>query len=122
MQSGDLCEICGRRKAELSCPKCGRRVCRECFNEEKGICLVCSETICERCGKKHSVERCQICGRLICPDCLVRVDKVRAVCLDCFQELGKEGVYRAIRERIVEERKKLASRLKERYLQRGKGF
>jgi len=107
-----LCEICGKRKAELVCPKCGRHVCRECFDEEKGVCLVCSETLCQRCGRKHSVERCQICGRLICPDCMYRIDKARAVCLDCLEKYGVQGALEIIKRREKEEKRILSSRLR----------
>jgi len=111
MAGSTACEICGRRSAEITCKKCGRHVCRECFDFERGVCLVCSETLCERCGRKHSVERCQICGRSICPDCLVRIDKARAVCIDCFNKLGMQGAVEVIRKRSNEEKKVLASRL-----------
>ncbi|MEA1925038.1 MAG: hypothetical protein U9M95_04135 [Candidatus Altiarchaeota archaeon] len=36
-----LCDICGRVDIIRTCPLCGRRVCSEHFNKEKGICIQC---------------------------------------------------------------------------------
>jgi len=39
------CEICGIRDAKYTCINCGRRVCEECFNLEKWICIKCSGNV-----------------------------------------------------------------------------
>ena len=37
-----LCHRCGR-PAILTCPMCGRVVCRVCFNAPSGKCLACED-------------------------------------------------------------------------------
>ncbi len=36
-----LCDICGKAAILQTCPLCGRRVCSEHFNGEKGVCIQC---------------------------------------------------------------------------------
>ncbi|MEM3411618.1 MAG: hypothetical protein QW039_03285 [Fervidicoccaceae archaeon] len=43
---------------------------------------------------------------------MIRVDKARAICLDCFNALGKDRAIELIRRRSSEERRVLQSRLK----------
>lgn len=36
------CQICGRtKKVLIKCKKCGRNVCLDCMNVEKGLCYDC---------------------------------------------------------------------------------
>lgn len=37
------CDICGSEGAYFVCSRCGRTVCHECFDYEKGKCIICSE-------------------------------------------------------------------------------
>ena len=37
------CSICGSEGAYFVCSRCGRLVCQECFDYEKGLCIICSE-------------------------------------------------------------------------------
>lgn len=36
-----LCQICGIRIAERTCPLCGRGVCDKDFDAKAGICISC---------------------------------------------------------------------------------
>lgn len=40
MRTIGLCHRCGK-PAILSCPLCGRIVCRVCYDAEHGVCLDC---------------------------------------------------------------------------------
>lgn len=40
MRSVGLCHRCGK-PAMLTCPLCGRVVCRSCYMAEHGICIDC---------------------------------------------------------------------------------
>ncbi|MEE9151649.1 MAG: orotate phosphoribosyltransferase [Thermoplasmata archaeon] len=42
MKSVGLCHICGK-PAMLTCPLCGRVVCRSCFDAVHGTCPDCKE-------------------------------------------------------------------------------
>lgn len=101
------CEICGKKERKNKCRICGREVCNDCYNKEKGMCIVCSETLCEICKRRNAVERCQICGKLVCPDCMVRIDKSRVVCRDCYEKLGLDGVRRIIEDKAISENLKM---------------
>jgi hypothetical protein len=103
------CEICGERKAVLVCPVCGRKVCRECFDEKGGVCLACSSSLCRLCGRKPALYTCQVCGRPVCPDCSIKIDEIKPVCRECLNKYGLEGVKRIIEERIVSSNKRLAA-------------
>ena len=37
------CDICGSEGAYFVCSRCGRTVCQECFDYEKGLCIICSK-------------------------------------------------------------------------------
>ena len=37
------CDICGSEGAYFVCSRCGRTVCHECFDYEKGLCIICSK-------------------------------------------------------------------------------
>ncbi|MGB9827281.1 hypothetical protein IMZ38_03125 [Thermosphaera chiliense] len=78
------CEICMVNDAVYTCRLCGRRVCRQDFDDQRGICKVCSLTLCELCGKQLSVGYCVVCGRLGCEDCMIQVSNVAYICRDCF--------------------------------------
>lgn len=106
-----LCEVCGRRPALYKCPRCGRLVCEKCYDWEKNFCFVCSATLCEVCRKKHATEVCQVCGKAVCPSCLVRVDKSRVACRECFGRLGKDGVISYIKEKIERENRSFRERM-----------
>jgi uncharacterized membrane protein YciS (DUF1049 family) len=39
------CPICGGDSADILCPKCGSKVCSDCFDEEARMCLDCLEEL-----------------------------------------------------------------------------
>ncbi len=82
----DLCEICHVNEAAYTCRLCKRRVCREHFDETKGLCKVCSASLCQICGARLAITFCPVCGRLVCYEDSVQVDNVRRVCRECFQK------------------------------------
>ncbi len=102
------CEICGKRKAEYICPKCGRKVCRECYVKEKNMCVICASTTCEICGRAPAVGRCQNCGRLVCKNCSILVMNVRRVCLTCVSKYGREGIEKILKQKTVEHNRLLS--------------
>ncbi|WP_244372465.1 hypothetical protein [Staphylothermus marinus] len=85
-----VCDICESKPAKYKCPVCGRYVCEDDFDFNKGVCKVCSETMCEICGKYPSIGYCMICGRNGCEDCLIQVTPVSYVCKECI----RQGRYR----------------------------
>ncbi|ACB40390.1 zinc finger HIT domain-containing protein [Pyrobaculum neutrophilum] len=84
----ELCQICGFEKAELRCPRCGRRVCRHDWAGDR--CAVCDSTLCRLCGRFFAVSTCAICGRPVCDGCSIRVGLGR-VCRECAGLLEKLG-------------------------------
>ena len=85
-----LCEICGLKLAEYVCRICGRRVCRDDYDVEKGVCSICRDTMCEICGRYPAISYCMVCGRIGCEDCLIQVTPVSYVCKECV----RRGLYR----------------------------
>ncbi len=83
----EKCEICLTRPAEYTCSLCGRRVCREHYDEHKGICHACRETLCQVCGSKLAIGYCKYCGRLVCEDCSVE-EGAALVCKECAAKRG----------------------------------
>ncbi len=81
----ETCEICHVNEAVFTCRLCKRRVCREHYDEARGLCVVCSSSLCEICGARLAVTFCPICGRLVCYEDSVQVDNVRRVCRKCFE-------------------------------------
>ncbi len=92
-----LCEICYEKEAEYVCKICGRKVCRNHYKPESGLCSLCARTLCQICGQKLSIGYCQICGRLGCDTCLRQIDPARWVCIECLQKHGIKGVERLLR-------------------------
>ncbi|MUN27952.1 hypothetical protein GC250_00370 [Sulfolobus metallicus DSM 6482 = JCM 9184] len=84
------CEICLENKPEYVCKICDRNVCKDDFNQEKGICKVCEMSMCEICGRNLAIGYCECCGRLICIDCVAYHDKSRRICKECAVKLKKE--------------------------------
>ncbi|MCC6034780.1 MAG: hypothetical protein LM567_04710 [Desulfurococcaceae archaeon] len=80
------CEICGFKQAVHECKICGRRVCYDDYNTEKGICSVCESALCQICGKYLSISTCISCGRQGCEECLVEISQVEYMCLDCLKK------------------------------------
>jgi hypothetical protein len=80
------CEICGLNPAEYKCRVCGRRVCREDYIAERGVCAVCEATLCEVCKRGLSLATCIVCGRHCCEDCLVKVSQLEYMCVECFKK------------------------------------
>jgi len=39
------CPVCGGENADILCPKCGCKVCSDCFDEEARMCLDCLEQL-----------------------------------------------------------------------------
>lgn len=81
----DRCEICHVNEAKFTCRLCKRRVCRDHYDEAKGLCVVCSSSLCEICGLRLAVTFCPICGRLVCYEDSVQVDNVRRICRRCYE-------------------------------------
>ncbi|MEM3027867.1 MAG: hypothetical protein QW220_03970 [Candidatus Bathyarchaeia archaeon] len=42
LKEGEICGICGMRRASYLCQGCRRRVCEACYNLEKELCIDCS--------------------------------------------------------------------------------
>ncbi|MBS7609799.1 B-box zinc finger protein [Candidatus Bathyarchaeota archaeon] len=42
MKAGEICGICGIRRASYLCQGCQRRICEACYDLEKGLCIDCS--------------------------------------------------------------------------------
>ncbi|ADG91327.1 hypothetical protein Tagg_1058 [Thermosphaera aggregans DSM 11486] len=80
------CEICMVNDAVHTCRLCGRKVCGEDFEGDRGICKACSLTLCEFCGKQLSVGYCIVCGRLGCEDCMIQISNVAYMCKECFSK------------------------------------
>ena len=80
-----LCEICGEKPGFYKCRLCGRIVCKECYDTEKKMCIICRDSICEICLEKLSIDTCILCGRRICRDCMVEIDYARRVCIECYR-------------------------------------
>ncbi|MFH1455504.1 MAG: hypothetical protein ABIF40_00975 [archaeon] len=45
MEHIEQCAICKKRLARYACRQCGLSVCKDCYDEEKGICLNCKQGI-----------------------------------------------------------------------------
>uniref|UniRef100_A0A7C1T5K9 B box-type domain-containing protein n=1 Tax=Thermofilum pendens TaxID=2269 RepID=A0A7C1T5K9_THEPE len=88
MGSTQLCEICLQAAATKKCRLCGRSVCEKHFDERRGVCIACVETLCEVCGTRLSVGYCAVCGRLVCDSCSVE-EGLALVCVDCARKLLK---------------------------------
>ncbi|MEM0346025.1 MAG: hypothetical protein QW650_05050 [Thermofilum sp.] len=87
---GDLhiCEICLEKSEVLiRCRLCGREVCPEDFDEARGVCAACSETLCQICGERLSVGYCEECGRLTCRECSIEHGPA-LLCLECAAKKG----------------------------------
>jgi len=39
----ERCDSCGSGSADIVCPRCGRVVCRDCYDEEARICIDCAD-------------------------------------------------------------------------------
>ncbi|MEZ0393733.1 MAG: hypothetical protein ABWK00_01620 [Desulfurococcaceae archaeon] len=83
------CEICMLRDATRTCPSCGRRVCDDDWDDERGVCKVCAETTCEICRRRPAIGYCRVCGRVGCEDCLIEESPVSYICVDCARALGR---------------------------------
>ncbi len=81
------CEICLEKPAVHRCPLCGRYVCEDHFDHEKGVCIACSEALCSICGKRLSIGYCKYCGRLVCEECSVK-EGAALVCKECAAARG----------------------------------
>ncbi len=102
------CEICGQEKAVYTCPKCGRKVCENCYNKEKQACQICSITLCDLCGINHATDKCQICGRQVCPQCSHKIHDVKTICNECLRKHGLQKTLQILQEKILEANNKLA--------------
>ncbi|MCC6010785.1 MAG: hypothetical protein LM556_00050 [Desulfurococcaceae archaeon] len=80
------CEVCSYKPAEYTCRICGRKVCREDYVAESGICTVCEATLCEVCKRSLSIATCISCGRHCCEDCLVKVSQLEYICVECLKK------------------------------------
>ncbi|RLE61523.1 MAG: hypothetical protein DRJ32_01105 [Thermoprotei archaeon] len=79
------CEICDSfTKDVYICKLCGRKVCKEHYDETKSICLVCAVTLCQLCGKRLARGNCAVCGKLVCSACSIKVG-AGLVCKRCLQ-------------------------------------
>ncbi|MGD0802495.1 MAG: Hsp20/alpha crystallin family protein [Candidatus Bathyarchaeia archaeon] len=58
----DVCWVCGGDGANTLCPRCGHRVCRDCFDEETQTCLECVE---ERVNSKARTKKVMLVGGLL---------------------------------------------------------
>jgi hypothetical protein len=96
-----LCEICGEKPATHRCPLCGRWVCDDDWDEERGVCTLCATTLCQVCGKRLAVASCPACGRLVCDECSVQVTPVVRLCIDCYRRYGGAWPPRRRAEREV---------------------
>jgi|GEM_PF-983502 len=83
-----LCEICRRERASRRCKMCGRAVCSGDFDEGRGICILCRDSLCAVCGKQLAVASCEVCGRPICDACSVEITPVVRLCPDCARRIG----------------------------------
>ncbi|BBG23822.1 hypothetical protein IC006_1117 [Sulfuracidifex tepidarius] len=83
------CEICWENDSKHCCKICGRKVCEEDFNKERGICKVCEMSICQLCQRNLAIGYCECCGRLVCIECTAYHDKSRRICKECFQKIQK---------------------------------
>ncbi len=83
-----VCEICGARPASRRCPLCGRYVCDEDWDSERGVCILCSSSLCQVCGRRLAIATCAVCGRLVCEECSVQVTPVVRLCRECYRKYG----------------------------------
>ncbi len=84
------CEVCGENPGLYKCRLCGRIVCRECYDINNKLCIICKEALCEVCGKNLSIDACVMCGRRICRECMVEIDYARRVCIECYKRYKDE--------------------------------
>ncbi len=84
-----ICEICEDEIASRVCKICGRRVCKNHFNEELQICKVCEITLCYICMSRFAVTVCAVCGKPICEKDSSKFGLYR-ICNRCLQLLHRE--------------------------------
>ncbi len=82
-----LCEVCWAAEAEHECGMCRRRVCREHFKADAGICSICFENLCEVCGQRLAVDSCVVCGKLVCRRCSEDLQPGIRVCRECLSDI-----------------------------------
>ncbi len=104
------CEVCSTRSPELKCPVCGRLVCRECFDKERNMCVICTQTICELCGKRLAIDTCLLCGRRVCHNCMIELDFARRFCKECYEKTSGKP-QEELKQRSIKVREKLKSLL-----------
>lgn len=85
------CEVCGEKPVKYKCEVCTRRVCEEHYLVERGMCVICENTLCRICRSYLSIGICKYCGRLGCEKCLIQITPIEYVCVECYRRIGFPG-------------------------------